>query len=158
VPALISRTAAGHLLLFMALLLAGCGTLRPGFETPTVNVQGFRAVPSQKNLPAFEIDLAVSNPNASALKLAGIAYTVSLDGREVITGVGNNLPEIEAYGTETFTVTAQFDLLAGAALVASLLNKNSNEFDYAFEARLDPGALIPSIRVRDTGTVSLDGL
>ena len=159
-PALVPKTAAGRFVLLAALLvpLAGCGTLRPGFEAPTVNVQGFRAVPSEQSLPAFEIDLAVSNPNASALKLAGIAYTVSLDGREVITGVGNKLPEIAAYGTETFTVTAQFDLLAGAALVASLLNRNDDQFDYAFEARLDPGPLIPSIRVRDTGTVSLDGL
>jgi len=164
VPAFVSKTVPGRfplsavLLLPLLLILGGCGTLRPGFEAPTVNVQGFRAVPSERNLPAFEIDLAVSNPNAGSLKLAGIAYTVSLDGKEVITGVGNNLPEIAAYGTETFTVTAQFDLLASAALVASLLKKSSNQFDYAFEARLDPGALIPSIRVRDTGTVSLDGL
>ena len=159
-PALVSKTLAGRFLLLVALLLplAGCGTLRPGFEAPTVNVQGFRAVPSERSLPAFEIDLAVSNPNASALKLAGIAYTVSLDGKQVITGVGNKLPEIAAYGMETFTVTAQFDLLAGAALFASLLNKDSDQFDYAFEARLDPGGLIPSIRVRDTGVVSLDKL
>ncbi|MEO1247528.1 MAG: LEA type 2 family protein [Pseudomonadota bacterium] len=138
--------------------LTGCAGLRPGFEPPTVNVQGFRAVPSERGMPAFEIDLAVANPNADALKLAGIAYTVSLDGDEVVTGVGNKLPEIPAYGAETFTVTAQLDLLAGAQFVSSLLRRNTDRFDYEFEAKLDPGPLIPSIRVRDTGTVSLDNI
>ncbi|MEM8816157.1 MAG: LEA type 2 family protein [Pseudomonadota bacterium] len=146
------------LVVFVLFTLAGCAGLRPGFEPPTVNVQGFRAVPSERGMPAFEIDLAVANPNANALKLAGIAYTVSLDGDEVVTGVGNKLPEIPAYGAETFTVTAQLDLLAGAQFVSSLLRRNTDRFDYEFEAKLDPGPLIPSIRVRDTGTVSLDNI
>lgn len=142
---------------FLAALIAlsGCAGLRPGFEAPTVNVQGFRAVPAERGFPQFEIDLAVANPNAVALKLAGIAYSVSLDGNEVITGVGRDLPEIAAYGSETFTVTASLDLLAGAGLVRSLMTKDDDRFDYAFEARLDPGPLIPDIRVRDEGTISL---
>ncbi len=142
---------------FLAALIAlsGCAGLRPGFEAPTVNVQGFRAVPAERGFPQFEIDLAVANPNAIALKLAGIAYSVSLDGNEVITGVGRDLPEIAAYGSETFTVTASLDLLAGARLVRSLMTKDDDRFDYAFEARLDPGPLIPDIRVRDEGTISL---
>ena len=149
--------AARRLLPFLvaAIALAGCAGLRPGFEPPTVNVQGFRAVPAERGLPRFEIDLAVTNPNAVALKLAGIAYSVSLDGNELITGVGRDLPEVAAYGSETFTVTANLDLLAGAGLVRSLMATDTDRFDYAFEARLDPGPLIPDIRVRDAGTVSL---
>ena len=152
--------AARRLLPFVAALFAltGCAGLRPGFEPPTVNVQGFRAVPAERGLPQFEIDLAVANPNAAALKLAGIAYSVSLDGKELITGVGRDLPEIAGYGSETFTVTASLDLLAGAGLVRSLMEKDNDRFDYAFEARLDPGPLIPDIRIRDSGTVALSDL
>lgn len=149
--------SARRLLPLLAALVAltGCAGLRPGFEAPTVNVQGFRAIPTERGFPQFEIDLAVANPNAVALKLAGIAYSVSLDGNELITGVGRELPEVAAYGSETFTVTASLDLLAGAGLVRSLMTKDDSRFDYAFEARLDPGPLVPDIRVRDEGTVSL---
>ena len=62
----------------LAILMAGCAGLRPGWETPTVTVKSFRAIPSQGMLPEFEIDLHIVNPNREALKLAGVSYTVSL--------------------------------------------------------------------------------
>ncbi len=77
-----------------AVLLAGCAGLRPGYETPTVTVKSFRAIPSEGMLPEFEIDLHVVNPNREPLKLVGVSYTVTLEGHELIRGVGNELPVI----------------------------------------------------------------
>ena len=148
----------GMLALF-ATLLPGCAGMGPGYEMPTVSVQSFRAVPSTSGagLPSFEIGLQVINPNLEALEIAGISYTVSLDGQDVIKGVGNDMPTIEGYGEGTLTVTAAFNMMAGIQLFRSLMNKSNETFDYAFEAKLDPGAFKRKIRVRDSGTISLAG-
>ena len=49
----------------IALQLTGCAGMQPGYESPSVSVQSFRAVPSDggTGLPSFEIDLHVTNPN-----------------------------------------------------------------------------------------------
>ena len=142
----------------VAVLLAGCAGLRPGWETPTVTVKSVRAIPSQGMLPEFEIDLHVVNPNREALKLAGVSYTVSLEGHELIKGVGNDLPVIEGYGEGDITLNASADLFAGVGLIRELMSTQKNTLSYEFEAKLDPGALRPSIRVRDSGEVSLAGM
>jgi LEA14-like dessication related protein len=144
-------------ILTTAVLLAGCTGMRPGYETPTVTVKSVRAIPSEGMLPEFEIDLHVINPNREALKLAGVSYTVSLEGHELIRGVGNELPVIEGYGEGDFTLNASADLFAGVGLIRDLVTSGKDTLSYSFEAKLDPGALRPSIRVRDAGEVSLAG-
>ena len=141
-----------------AVLLAGCAGLRPGWETPTVTVKSVRAVPSQGMLPEFEIDLHIVNPNREALKLVGVSYTVSLEGHELVKGVGNDLPVIEGYGEGDIMLNASADLFAGVGLVRELMSSQKDALSYSFEAKLDPGALRPTIRVRDSGTVSLSGV
>ena len=74
------RTAALACLIGLAVMLQACAGLRPGHETPTVNVNSFRALPSDGMLPSFEIGLPVIEAygegqlmlTASANLLAGI--------------------------------------------------------------------------------------
>ncbi|MDX1499966.1 MAG: LEA type 2 family protein [Woeseiaceae bacterium] len=143
------------LMLVAAALLAGCGALRPGFETPTVTVSSFRTIPSEGALPEFEIGLRVTNPNREALKLRGVSYTVSLNDRELINGVANDLPVIEGYGQGDVILTAAPNLVAGIRFVSDLVNRPGDTVSYRLEARLDPGALFPTIRVTDSGEISL---
>ena len=137
-------------------LLSACVGLRPGFETPTVTVKSVRALPSTGAFPDFEIVLHVVNPNREALKLAGVAYTVSLEGHDVINGVGNELPVIEGYGEGDLTLTASADLFAGLSLLRDIMAAPGDTISYEFEAKLDPGPLSPSIRIKDAGEVSLN--
>ncbi|ANO52668.1 hypothetical protein BA177_17055 [Woeseia oceani] len=136
-------------------MLQACAGLRPGFETPTVTVSSFRALPSQGAMPNFEIGLQVTNPNAVALNLRGVTYGVSLGGYELIKGVGNDLPVIAAYGQGEFKLTASANLLAGMRLLGDLMNGPKDSVPYEFEAKLDIGALRPAIRVKDSGAISL---
>ena len=144
-------------LLFLAALvtLSACAGMRPGFETPTVAVTSFRMLPSSGITPEFEIGLRVTNPNSQDLKLKGLAYTASLDGREVIKGVANDLPVIEGYGSGDVTLTALPDLVAGMRFFTNLLSGPRDTVDYALEAKLDVGTFMPPIRVREEGTLSL---
>ena len=106
-------------------------------------------------MPQFEIGLRVINPNRETLKIRGVSYTVSLEGQELIKGVDNRLPAIEGYGTGDVTLTAAPNLLAGIRLITDLMSGPRDTFDYALEAKLDVGALMPAIRVRDEGEIAL---
>lgn len=149
-------TKKPQLLLFaLLLLLGGCGAMRPGYETPTVTVSSFRSLPSEGGMPSFEIGLRVVNPNREPLELVGAAYTVSLEGRDLIKGVANELPVIEGYGEGTFNLTATANLVAGARFIADLMRSEKDSLRYELEAKLDVGGLRPAIRVRDSGEITL---
>lgn len=137
-------------------ILQGCAGLG-GYEKPTVTISSFRALPSSGALPNFEIGLHVINPNREALEIVGVSYSVSLDGHEIIKGVGNDLPTIEPYGEGTLTLTASANLLAGIRLVSDLMKKSTDSFDYSLDAKLDVGRFRPAIRVRDSGEIALGG-
>ena len=128
----------------LASVLQACAGLRPGYETPTVTINSFRALPSQGALPNFEIGLHVVNPNREPLKLRGVSYTVSLGGHELIKGVGNELPVIEAYGEGSLTLTASPNLFAGIRLVSDLMNSANEVVPYKLEAKLDVGRIQPA--------------
>lgn len=154
-----NKNTSKRLLIVVILGLAGilqaCAGLRPGYETPTVTINSFRALPSQGALPNFEIGLHVVNPNREPLKLRGVSYTVSLGGHELIKGVGNELPVIEAYGEGSLTLTASPNLFAGIRIVSELMNSSNESVPYKLEAKLDVGRIGPSIRVGDSGEISL---
>ncbi len=145
--------------LVVSYLMSGCAGMGAGYESPTVTVQSFRPLASDdgSGLPQFEIVLHVINPNLEPLELAGVSYTISLNGQQLIKGVGNKLPVIEGYGDGTFTLTAGFSLMAGIRLFRSLMDKDGDGFDYRFDAKLDPGAFRRKIRISDSGTISLSG-
>lgn len=149
------RRSALLVIALVSLISSGCASLRPGYETPTVTVTSFRAVPNQGALPEFAIGLRVINPNASGIELRGVSYAIELEGHEVIKGVSNDVPRIGPYDSGDFTVTASVSLLAGIGLLNDLLREPKDAFTYAFNAKLDAGILSPDIRIRDTGTVSL---
>lgn len=146
------------LLLVVMFAITGCAGFGPGYESPTVTVQSFRPIAAHdgSGLPKFEIVLHVINPNLEPLELAGAAYTISLNDRDLIKGVSNELPVIEGYGEGTFTLTAGVNLMAGIQLFRSLMEEDTDRFDYRFEARLDPGAFRPKIRISDSGSISFD--
>lgn len=142
---------------FLALSLTACGNLPIGLETPGVTVTSFRVLPSDAMTPRFEIGLNVTNPNAVPLNIAGLAYSISIEGKSVLDGVTNNIDPIDAYGSGDILITASPDVLAGVRVLTGLLRSGNDAVSYAFEAKLDVGSWLPDIRVRDEGEISLTG-
>jgi LEA14-like dessication related protein len=135
----------------------GCAGLEPGFETPTVGVSSFRALPSEKMVPQFEIGLHIVNPNRTALNLEGIVYSVILNGHKILTGASSDLPVIGAYSEGDVTLRATADLLSSISLLASLMKQGQDTFAYELDAKLDIGSLRPRIHVQEKGKLSLAG-
>jgi LEA14-like dessication related protein len=145
----------GIALLLSVFMLGACATMRPGFEEPTVTLTSFRALPAEGMSPAFEIGLRIINPNPDTLELRGIVYTVSLEGREVIKGVGKDFPPIEGYSQGDVVIVASAQLIEGLQLLADMMSTQRDTLDYAFDAKLDLGGLYPSIRVSEGGRLDL---
>ena len=158
--ALVGLLLADHILLipillFLALTLAGCATLDPDYEEPSVALTSFRALPSEGMVPAFEIGLRIINPNSQPLNLDGIVYTVSLEGHELVKGVGKDFPVIEGYSEGEVKLTAAANLLAGIRFVGDMMQERGESVEYEFKAKLDLGGLYPSIRVSERGEINL---
>ena len=139
------------------LMIAGCATLHPDYETPTVNVSTIRALPSESIAPRFEIGLHIINPNRNALKLHGIAYSLRLEGYKILTGVANDLPIIDGYGEGDVTLIATTSLLSSIRLFADLMNTQRDAITYALDAKLDLGGFHPNIHVGEKGEIDLSG-
>ena len=137
------------------LALQSCATMNPDYEAPSVSVNSFKTLPTEGGLPNFEIGLRVLNPNATPLELRGMSFAISLDGHQLIKGVGNNLPVIEPYGAGDFTVTASASMLAGVRLISDMISAPKEQFNYELQAKLDVGAFRPAIRIKDAGKISL---
>jgi len=142
--------------LLTGLLLASCATMSPDYEEPTVTLSSFRALPSEGMAPTFEIGLRVINPNAQTLALAGVVYTISIQGHELVKGVGKDFPEIEGYSQQDLLLTASANLLAGIRFIGDMMQAPAEELEYRFEAKLDLQGLYPSIRVSERGTFRLN--
>ncbi len=137
------------------LAMAGCATLRPSFETPTVTVNSIRLLPSGNIVPQFEIGLHIVNPNRSALNLHGIAYTLSLDGYKILTGVANDLPTIEGYGQGDITLIAATNLISSIRLISDLVSRSRDAITYDLDAKMDLGGILPVLHVNESGEIDL---
>ena len=126
-------------------------------EQPTVTLKSFRALPSEGMVPSFEIGLNILNPNASSFQLQGVVYTVSIQGHDVVKGVGKDFPVVEGYSEETIKLTAAANLFAGVRLIMDLMNSPNENLEFEFEAKLDTGGFGRSIRIKEKGSFRLDG-
>jgi LEA14-like dessication related protein len=136
-------------------LLGSCATLQSEFKEPSVSVTSFRALPSKGMAPRFEIGLHVSNPNRVALALEGLSYSVNIEGRQLLTGVANDLPVIEGYGEGDITLLATADLFNSISLISDFMRQPRDSFSYEIIATLDLGGMYPDIPVKKQGQISL---
>jgi len=151
-----SKNSGPFLILFClwVCLGAGCTSLRPDFETPSVVITSFKPLTSQSLTPRFEIGMRVVNPNATKLSLRGMSYKVFLNDYEVVAGAANELPVVPAYGESEFKVVATAGLIEGIRFVDELLRNTSGQVAYRIQTKLDIGAMDPAIRIEKTGSFS----
>ena len=137
------------------LWLAGCASLSSDFKDPAVSLVSI--TPQIENLfaPEFDVVLQVTNPNRKALDIAGLSYTIHLQGNQLIQGVANELPVIAAYGEADISLRATADLIGGIRLLSDLLNQPGKQVDYEFNVDIDLGTLYPMVRVQRSGTILL---
>jgi LEA14-like dessication related protein len=145
------------ILILSVFLLQACATLDPDYEEPSVMMSSFRAIPSGGMVPSFEIGLRIINPNPTPLRLEGVVYSISLQGHELIKGVGKDYPQIDGYSEGNITLNASASLLESIRLISDLTQNQHEPLEYTFKAKLDVGGIYPSLRIEETGTFNTGG-
>jgi LEA14-like dessication related protein len=142
-------------IILVALLLGACVTLPSDFKDPGVSLVSIK--PQIQNLfaPEFEVVLRITNPNRKAIDIAGLSYTISLQGNKVVNGVASDLPVIPAYGEADVSLRATADLAGGLNLLGNFLNQPDREVDFEFNADIDLGTLYPMVKVNRSGVITL---
>lgn len=131
---------------------------RSDYETPSVHVTTFKALPSQGIAPRFEIGLHVINPNRQVLELDGLHYVIEIEDHRVLEGVSNQLPIIAAYGEGDVTLEATANIINSLRLLTDLSTQQRDHFRYNITVKLDVGMLRPRIKVKKEGEISLMSL
>ena len=141
--------------LLCLLALTGCATLTADLDPPTVTVENVESLPGSGSTPRFLITLRITNPNKQALDIVGVSYSLALLNKEVISGVSNEVPRIEAYSEETVKLEAGIRLFELLRLLAGLGLEKTDELDYKFQAKIDFEGFMPTQRVEEAGVISL---
>lgn len=136
-------------------VLTGCASMTAEFDPPTATLESFKVLPSEGSTPRFEIKLRIANPNKEGLDIAGIAYSVEILDKELISGVTNEVPYIDGYAEEVVTVEAGLKLFQLVRLLAGLSTETSSNLDYRFTAKIDFNGFMPTQRIEETGTIDL---
>ncbi len=137
-------------------LLVGCASITPEIDPPKISLLSLRSIPVEGESPRFEIQLRVINPNKETLDIAGISYSIELLGRELITGVVNDVSPIAGYGEGIVTLDAGLQLLELFRLMVSLGTASSEPLVYRLKAKIDFNGFIPTQRLEDSGEITLN--
>ncbi len=139
----------------LVFLLASCAALQPEIDPPKVSLQSFKALPVEGAAPRFEIKLRIANPNKQSFDIAGISYSVEIQGQELISGVTNDVPPLAAYSEEVVTLEAGLQLFQMLKLLAELGMQPSDTLEYRFLGKIDFTGFVPTQRVEETGSIKL---
>lgn len=103
------------------------------------------------------IDLGVSHQQASAIDLSGFDYALKLGGKEVISGLIDNLATVPAGKTKTVSLPVTVNLLAVGTTIAGAI-ANKGKIDVGLDARLKvqtPFGPVP-LAIDETGNLRVE--
>lgn len=151
----IKRWAVGFFIT-CSLVLAGCSSLQPKLEQPTVKVAGLQLLPAQGLSQPIEVSLLIANPNDRDLTLRGMSYTVGIENFDVLSGVSDQLPTLAAYQETPVKVVVTANVLQLVRLIEHFGRNGIKEnVNYHFSAKLDFSAWLPALRINEKGMIPL---
>jgi len=138
------------------MLLAGCSSLNPKLEQPTVKVAGLQLLPAEGFNQPIEVSLLIANPNDRDLQLRGMSYTVGIESFDVFSGVTNQLPALAAYQETPVKVVVSANVLQVVRLLEYFSRVGvKDSVNYNFSAKLDFSAWLPAMQINEKGMIPL---
>jgi LEA14-like dessication related protein len=151
-----TKIIAAGFFIICGLVLAGCSSLQPKLEQPTVKVAGLQLLPAQGLSQPIEVSLLIANPNDRDLTLRGMSYTVGIENFDVLSGVSDQLPTLTAYQETPVKVVVTANVLQLVRLIEHFGRNGIKEnVNYNFAAKLDFSAWLPALRVNEKGVIPL---
>ncbi len=144
------------LLVMVMLVLQGCTNVTPRFEAPTVKISSLKLLDSTGFNQRFRIGLLLTNPNAVSLPVAGMSYTLSLNGYDLISGVSSSIPNLIAYSETPITIDASADLVAALGLLNAVAREPLKKLQYRLIAKIEFKGWFPSVNLEKDGLIKLN--
>jgi LEA14-like dessication related protein len=107
--------------LSLCMLLAGCATMGPGMEKPTVTVTDLRPGEVKALEAIFILELRIMNPNDFPLDISGLNCDLKIDGKRFASGISDVRQEVPAFGTATIPVTVYASMFEMVTSVIQIL-------------------------------------
>lgn len=112
-------------------LLAGCAGLRDALDPrpPEVSLAGAQLTGVSFNYAELVVEVAIDNPNAVAIDLAGFDYRLRADGRTVVEGDQDSSLELAAQDRTTISIPLRIAFGNLAGVLGSLAGRDAIDYD-----------------------------
>lgn len=152
----ISMNLAKAVVVAACCLLISCANLGVGLEAPKIKLVSVGMLPSEGLTQRFRIGLSITNPNAVALPVRGLSYSLALNGIEVVDGVSASVGRLAAYAETPLTLEASSNLLSALRFVNDFVrNSGDKPIDYNLRATIDVEGFARRLTVHENGAIPL---
>lgn len=133
-----------------------CATFEQPLQYPSLSVVNVKVVEAGIFEQKFALELNVKNPNAFALPIKGLDYTLHLAGEKFAEGVTAQGFNVPAGGESNFETQVSTNLVSTIRQFSHLIKDTPGEVDYLVEGKLKLNLpLIRSIPFSESGLVDL---
>jgi LEA14-like dessication related protein len=137
-----------------ALLLGGCAALAPHFEHPHLTVASIEVKEASLTEQHLRVRMRVLNPNAAALPIEGISYTIEVGGEELGRGVTADAFTVPAHGEAEFEMLMTTNLAVAFFRLLPRLKDSSQPLDYHLVGKVNTSmTFLRSIPFDERGTL-----
>ena len=143
------------LVLVAGCILSGCATLFPGREEPEIHLTSVQALPRDGLEQRFLIGLNIVNLGSSKLDIAGLSYSLLLNGQKVASGVSGNLASIPGYSESKVRLQASTNLLGSLRVISKLLQDPNPGVNYQLITKIRTSWWPVPMEVIEEGTIDL---
>lgn len=149
--------------LFRALWLSAAATLAAGcstYQSPSLAVRDVRVAEQSEDGAVLAFTLDATNPNQVGLPLVRVRYDVSLDGRQVFSGVRSPEATLRRRGTQQIVIPAAIPLDGGRLPEGPVRYRIDGRLQYITPGEFgqilfDLGVARPSVAFSDEGVAEL---
>ena len=118
------------------LFLISCGALTGNLEKPSLEIVDFRVLDVKLLEQRYGLVFRVKNPNAMALPVSGVHYSLKLEGEDFANGVNSKPFLVPAYGEAEFEIQVTTSLFRIIQQLATLMSHEPRELNYEIHGRI----------------------
>lgn len=145
------------MMLFAALVLAGCAALQPN-DPLRVEVVGIEPAESQGLELRLAIKLRIQNPNEGAVSYDGTALELEVNGKTLATGVSDQKGSVPRYGESILVVPVSISAMNAVRQALVFTDgKQRDELPYVLRGKLAGGAF-GTVRFTKEGSIGIGAL
>jgi len=139
----------------LAALLTACATLGAPSVAPRITLVGLRPVDFQLLEQRYRAKLRIQNPNEVPLRIRGLDFKLSVNGKHFADGVSHRALDVPAYGEALLRVDVSSSLARLFEQLRRLGNAGAPRWAYVISGRVAIEGMPVKLRFERKGVVDL---